>query len=216
MPDLAAVLRQRIPLSASILVLANLVPLYGVVTLGWDAFAVILLFWFENVVIGFYNILRMLSARPDDVGRWAAKLFLIPFFTVHYGMFTFVHGIFVVILFGSGTVESLENPGIAMFSGALTAAGVVWGGVALFVSHGFSFAWNYVGTGEYRRATLEGLMKQPYTRIVVLHLVILGSGFLVMALGMPVIGLLSLVVLKIGFDLRAHVGEHKKFQRAEL
>ena len=212
MTDLSTVLRQRIPLSAGVLILANMVPLYGVVLLGWDAFAVVLLFWFENVVIGFYNILRMLLARPDDVGRWAAKLFLVPFFTFHYGMFTFVHGIFVVVPFGAGTVESLDNPGVGMFSGALTAAGVTWGAVALFVSHGFSFVWNYVGTGEYRRATLEGLMKQPYARVVVLHLVILASGFLVMALGLPLIGLILLVVLKIGVDLKAHIGEHQKLQ----
>lgn len=210
-----AALRRPIPPSAAVLILANLVPLYGVVILGWEAFAVVLLFWFENVVIGFYNILRILWTRPDDVGRWAAKVFMVPFFTFHYGMFTFVHGIFVVALFGAGTVESLDNPGIDMFRNSLAVAGVTWGAVVLFVSHGFSFVWNYIATGEYRRATLEDLMKQPYARVVVLHVVILTSGFLVVALGMPVIGLVLLVMLKVGVDLRAHLSEHRKLQAVE-
>lgn len=205
---------RSVPASAFVLVLANLVPLYGVVLLGWEVFAVVLLFWFENVVIGFYNLLRMLAARPRDIGRWAGKVFAIPFFAVHYGMFTFVHGIFVVVLFGGGMIESLDNPGVPMFRHALAAADVTWGAVALIVSHGFSFVWNYVGKGEYREATLEALMKQPYGRVVVLHLVILVSGFVVMALGMPMVGLVLLVVLKIGLDIRAHLAEHRRVERA--
>jgi hypothetical protein len=55
-------------------------------------------------------------------------------------------------------------------------------------------------------------MGQPYARVVVLHLTIIGGGFLVMALGAPVLGLLLLVVLKIGVDLAAHLREHSILQ----
>lgn len=206
-----AELNRRLPPSAVALILANFVPIYGVLLLGWEAFPVILLFWFENVVIGFYNVLKILFARPDDIGRWVGKVFMVPFFTFHYGMFCFVHGIFVVALFGGGTTEGLNNPGLGMFVEVLAGAGVAWGAVALFLSHGFSFAWNYVRSGEYRRATMENLMKQPYARVVVLHMVIIASGFLVLALGVPAIGLVLLVLLKVGVDLRAHLKERQKF-----
>jgi hypothetical protein len=208
-------LNRRLTPSAVVLILANLIPVYGVAFLGWEVFPIILLFWFENVVIGFYNALKMAFARPADVGRWIGKVFMIPFFSFHYGMFCFVHGIFVVVLFGRGATESLDNPGVAMFVGALAGAGVTWAAVALFLSHGFSFAWNYVGKGEYRRATLENLMKQPYARVVVLHVVIIASGFLVMALGVPAIGLVLLVLLKIGVDLTAHLKERSRFAAQE-
>jgi hypothetical protein len=55
------------------------------------------------------------------------------------------------------------------------------------------------------------LMSQPYGRIVVLHLTIMGGGFLMMALGSPTVGLVLLVVLKIGLDLSAHLRERRKF-----
>jgi hypothetical protein len=208
-------LNRRLTPSAVVLILANFIPIYGVAFLGWEVFPIVLLFWFENVVIGFYNALKMAFARPTDVGRWIGKVFMIPFFSFHYGMFCFVHGIFVVVLFGQGTMESLDDPGVGMFVAALSGAGVLWAALALFLSHGFSFAWNYVRRGEYRRATLENLMKQPYARVVVLHVVIIASGFLVMALGVPAVGLILLVLLKIGVDLKAHLKERSRFAAQE-
>jgi hypothetical protein len=208
-------LNQRLTPSAIALVLANLVPLYGVLFLGWRVFPVILLFWFENVVIGAYNVLKIVFARPDDIGRWIGKVVMVPFFMFHFGMFCFVHGIFVVTLFGEGTVASFDNPGVEMFTGALAAAGVTWAAAALIASHGFSFGYNYILKGEYRRAELQKLMGQPYARVVVLHVVIIASGFLVMAFGAPVVGLLLLVLLKMGVDLAAHLKERGKFAALE-
>jgi len=208
-------LNRRLTPSSVVLILANLIPLYGVAFLGWEVFPVILLFWFENVVVGGYNILKILWARPSDIGRWVGKVFMVPFFTFHYGMFTFVHGIFVLALFGAGVVE-MNDPGPGMFADAIAAAGVTWAAMALIASHGFSFAYNYIGRGEYRQATIENLMKQPYARVVVLHIVLITSGFLVMALGAPVLGLILLIVLKIGVDVTAHLKERARFEKREV
>src|SRR5213594_3799766 len=93
-------LRGRELLSVSALVIANAVPLAGVLFFGWQVFPLLLLYWLENVIVGGFNVLRMLVADPDDPVRWAAKIFLIPFFCVHFGMFCFVHGVFVFGFFG--------------------------------------------------------------------------------------------------------------------
>ena len=52
-----------------------------------------------TVIVGLLNVARMVAAAPDDPLQWGAKLFLVPFFCVHYGMFTAVHGAFVFGLF---------------------------------------------------------------------------------------------------------------------
>ena len=52
----------NIPLVA--LVAANMVPLWGVMFFSWDAFYIVLLYWAENLVIGSYNILKMVLAQP--------------------------------------------------------------------------------------------------------------------------------------------------------
>ncbi len=46
--------------------------------------------------------IKMLTANPESPVSWAGKFFLIPFFCVHYGMFTFIHGVFVIGQFGGG------------------------------------------------------------------------------------------------------------------
>jgi hypothetical protein len=49
-----------------VLVLANLIPLYGVLAFGWETFPLLLLFWVENVIVGGFNVLKMLLAAPQS------------------------------------------------------------------------------------------------------------------------------------------------------
>ncbi len=197
----------RLTPSALVLVAANLVPLAGVLFFGWTVFATLLLFWVENVIVGGFNILRMLVAQPQIGVMWAVKLFMIPFFTFHYGMFTTVHGVFVLSLFGGGFAGK-GFPTAATFAHAVQGAGIAPAAWGLVLSHAVSFAFNYIGTREYKSALVPALMFRPYGRVMVLHVVILGGGFLVQVLGSPLIPLALLVVLKTGLDLFGHLREH--------
>lgn len=197
------------------LIASNLVPLYGVWFHDWPVFPIMLLFWLENVVIGVLNVVRMLVAQPvPEPGAppsQGAKLFMVPFFCVHYGMFTFVHGIFVFALFAEDLFDGVDSA--SEMKDALLHAVQSWHlGIALLglvASHLISFFTNYIGRGEYKRYSLGRLLFQPYGRVVILHLTILGGGFLAMALGSPTWALVILVVLKIVVDLGAHLWEHR-------
>ena len=48
------------------------------------------------MIVGGFNVLCMLWAQPDNPLIWVAKAGTIPFFIFHYGMFTTVHGLFVL------------------------------------------------------------------------------------------------------------------------
>lgn len=201
----------RLTPSAVALLLANMIPLAGVIVWHWSVFAVVILFWMENVVVGGFNALRMLLSQGNGLrGRSAigAKLAMTTFFCIHYGIFTAVHGIFVVVLFGSAPDESIDF-GAATIWHKITQHHLQWVIPALIVSHGFSFLENYIGKGEYLRTNLAEAMNAPYGRILVLHLTILGGGFLLTALGEPRVGVVLLVVLKTILDLRAHLKEHR-------
>jgi len=196
-----------LPPSALVLLAANVVPLVGVLAFHWTVFSILLLYWFENVVVGAFNILRMLFAQPSSVGTNAGKLFLIPFFTVHYGMFTMVHGLFVITLFGP---KGPFSPSPAAFLAAIRGAGIWPAALAIAASHAFSFLHNYLASGEFKRTSPQQLMMQPYARVVVLHITILAGGFAAKAAGAPVFALLVLIVLKTGIDLVAHLAERRK------
>ena len=154
---------------------------------------------------------------------------MIPFFIVHYGGFTGVHGFFVLAIFSKGEqgpqMMSGESwPCVFVFVQMLfnvvrhimltIPPSVRLVVLLLFVSHGISFVYNYLIKGEYAHARLNKLMGQPYARIVVMHITILGGGFGLMILGSPVALLLVLVVLKTIVDVKMHLWEHKKAQKA--
>lgn len=197
------------------LVIFNCVPLIGVAFFDWSLFSVMLVYWLENVIVGIWNVVKMITAKEarESVG---GTLFICLFFIFHYGLFCFVHGIFVFVLFG-GAFEGM--PFGADTSPEFKIDGFAWpvlvAAFGLFVSHGISYFTNYLGKGEYLEANSHDLMEKPYGRMMLLHVTIVIGGGLVMVLGQPILALVILVVLKIGFDIRAHRKSHSMAQIAK-
>jgi hypothetical protein len=195
------------------LISVNLVPLFGVIFWKWSLFAIMFLYWSENVVIGILNAAKMFlictygSANPKNAGltggqsgqagsevKGISGLFLIPFFLVHYGIFTAVHGVFIFVMFGPADVP---------FSS------LAIGFISLFISHGLSFLFNFIGKKEYLTASLGLQMFQPYIRVIVMHITILFGGFIAKAIGAPIGALFILIAIKTGIDLISHRKEHR-------
>ncbi len=191
------------------LLLANALPIFGVLFLGWTVFPLVLLYWLENVVVGGFNVAKLLLAKPNQPEFWVAKLFLVPFFMVHFGGFTFVHGALVLALFGPNGTPAFDL--LSAVPAAVRANQLGWGVLSLVLSHGVSFYWNYIRNGEFQRASLQALMMQPYSRVFVLHFTVLFGGWIVMLLGSPTLALVLLVAFKTAADLRGHQAERKKF-----
>jgi len=197
----------RLRSSALALIVANLVPVYGVLALGWKVAPIMVFYWTENVVVGILNVLKMaraagsvadsrttLNGKPVTQGSRKA---LMVFFAVHYGFFTLGHGVFVMAVFS----PDLEN----------AASELILALLVLSASHGYSYRRNFIGRGEYLRVSFATLFWQPYPRIVIMHITILAGGALASAMGSPIGGLLVLVGLKTLIDLGAHWLERKKF-----
>lgn len=188
------------------LILSNLIPLFGVLFFAWDIFSIIFIYWCENIVVGFYNVLRMWKAEkpvlPEDRVTVNGKPFsgtpsrsIIFFFIFHFGMFTFVHGVFVFSLF---------------YKGVMNLSGIVISVIGLFISHGISYYQNFIGKEEYKKISRIKQMSMPYSRIMVLQFVIIFSGFLVMSLGLDVSAVVLLVFIKITIDVFKHRKEHAR------
>lgn len=210
------------------LVASNVLPLVGVIFFGWRTFDIVFLYWLENVVIGAVNVLMILTCDPDpkelreklkesleeeDAKRIttlrATKFFFAPFFTVHYGIFCLVHGVFVsVLLGGDGPFGGMAGGPLQPMLEALSHPGIQLALIGLVASHLVSYFTNYLGHGEYRRLTPPDLMARPYPRIMVLHIAIVLSGFLTIVIGSPIWLLVLLVIGKTLLDLKLHLREH--------
>jgi len=128
------------------------------------------------------------------------------FFTVHYGIFTAVHGMFVVLLFGGAEVGrgamdgGLTGP-LAAMGDYLFAERDGWLAVLAIVLVHLSGFVQWLARTRERPPPLKELMGAPYGRIMILHVTLIASGFLVQALQSPVAGALLLVGLKLAYDL---------------
>lgn len=222
--------KEKDPISLAALVGANLIPLVGIFLFRWDISFIVLLYWLENLIAGFYSILKISLVKMKEKKANLHKLFVIPFFCIHYGGFCAVHGVFLTVFFKIGTASSplagsskLWGPLVflqLLFSvvarlWASMPPEMIWALLGLFISHGVSFTENYILGGEYKKTELRKLMQQPYQRIVVMHLAILLGGIFIMRMDSPLSLLIILIMLKIIFDLHLHKKVHKQIQKTE-
>jgi hypothetical protein len=225
------------------LIVANAIPLFGALFLGWNVWMILIVYWLENGVVGFFNVLKILRAQgpADPTSNWriygqpmnvAGRGAIAGFFLIHYGIFWVVHGVFVLTLplfagmasafpdpaslipgdgrFVDGVLISPTfAPGADMTRGFEPGA-VLLAVIALAISHGVSFWFNYLGRGEYRRTSAAAQMFAPYGRLVVLHITILLGGMAIAFTGAPAVAVAILVVLKTVMDVGFHLAEHRR------
>lgn len=237
--SLASTLPPRAARSATllVLVLANATPLWAVATGRWGAGDVLVVFWLENLAVGFWTLVRMattdaaeplqdrtrqlvgsldggrLTVRGEDGGTvqvpmLLARLGLMAFFCFHYGLFTVVHGVFTFLL--------AHRIGMQGHVGGYLLVLLL-----LLASHGMSTAVHWFWRGGRSQVGLVRVMQQPYGRIIVLHVVILGSAFLIVRDGAglgpgpavtgttAVLPAVALVVLKTLIDAGLHLRAHR-------
>ena len=191
--DTVAEPAQRPSTAAAVaLVAANLLPLALVLAGLENIGSLMMLYWAENVVIGIFTALRMLTAgRGSESDKAGGTLF----FGVHYGGFCLGHGFFIAAMFLSREQQVI---------GLLSSGTLLLPLLALAVSHGVSFYLHYVRNGRYRTAHPADSFWQPYPRVVLLHLCIIGGAFLITGHGSTVPMLAALVIGKSLIDLTLH------------
>lgn len=107
------------------LIIANLIPLVGVIFFGWNLFSILIAYWLENIVIGIFTVFKIMMAEGTMFDANSMRIFnqmktfapqtvkiALPkqevsilsriattlFFIVHFGIFTIGHGIFIFAL----------------------------------------------------------------------------------------------------------------------
>jgi hypothetical protein len=177
----------------------NLVTLLPIALGGFGVFAVLACYWAENLLTGLvqFRKLRDLEARdrsahagqPVDPSEFPLSLF----FAMHYGIFTLVHGLLVLVFFGliHGGLWTLDwvSFGLALLGIAMVQ---VWGYLA-----------DWRAGGEWRRASTGRTMAEPYARVLVMHLVVLGGGWLALESADPQQVLLLFGGIKLVVELIA-------------
>ena len=187
--------------STLVLLLSNLLTIAMALIQGWDVSVLMWIYWGQSVVIGYFNVHRIL-----DLERFSTDGFRInnqavqptratqrktaAFFAMHYGMF---HLVYFVFLFKDASLDgtvSLLGAGVCVF--------------AFYLNHRFSWRYNRA-IDRARVPNIGNIMFFPYLRIIPMHLTILLGGF---SNGHGTLSLLFFLLLKTAADVAMHVVEH--------
>jgi hypothetical protein len=177
----------------------DLLPVLAVFAFGWGATPLVALYWLENLVIGAFTIFRMIGTAIASVASLAMALFMVPFFFFHYGMFCFVHGVFLRLFAGGeGGGDNLEP--VSLIRWALgTAPEMLWFVAAIAAVSALYYVFDFLARGDYRTSNPQLEMFSPYGRIVTLHIaIILGAG-VAFTLSEPLAGVLLLILIRVAF-----------------
>lgn len=182
-------------LQPAIIIVTNLVPVFGVYWFDWDVFTLLFLYWLETGVVGVFNVLRMRRAEKNTQSVASAG-----FFALHYGGFMAGHLLFLTVLFLRPTsfgdfVNALEGRSWTLLAAL----------VSLVFEHWYSYYFDFLRSGEYRKTDASIQFLKPYGRIAAMHVTIIFGGFGAQELGSPRPALLLLVALKTLFDVIAWV-----------
>ncbi|MFC7325330.1 DUF6498-containing protein [Halorubrum rutilum] len=231
--SLRAVSRGRRPRALALLV-SNLLPLVGVVALGWNAAALMTLYWFELGSASLYAVVRALFAgRPSEIERDA----LIAGPLSERRVALSVPRTDLRIRLSSLLVLPVAVPVLAvawLFVGGLTVGIVADGGlapdaldtvtlavVAVVVGGAATTAVEYFGRGEYRNHSAQTALRGVFARAAA---VFLGAILTVTLVGAATVGteaeigavdpdavglplLLGIVAAKAAFDLAGLYGD---------
>lgn len=196
--------------------IANSIPIIGVLFWHWSAISILLAYWLENFVIGFFTILKMRRAKKNFAVNDQNKLVTGPLrivtnlehtavpiiFVIHYSVFMWGH-------FGLlGIIASYAHEPLVFNYAILVTI------FPLLYTHYLEYRDNYVIPKAYEFVPLTKLMLSPYRRIFVMHLTIILGSFPIMwfANYFPQITIV-LVLLKIFFDLKFQDAEAKAWAR---
>ncbi|MBX9472973.1 MAG: hypothetical protein KL788_13355 [Chryseoglobus sp.] len=180
-------------------------PLIGVLLLGWDWREIVLLYWLENISLGVAMLIKLLRSAdapggddPEVVGNLTingrrvrgpgAGRALAGFFALHYGIFTLVHGIFVVLII-AGVFVPVDSETPVNWWGAL----LVWiiGGSAQVLAARF---------GPLPEQRGSRLMLSAYGRIISLHVSVIVGIVLIAELQWPAAAAVLLIALHALID----------------
>ena len=177
-------------------IVANSIPIVGVLAFGWDLRSIMFLYWFETAVVVFYSVLKIVTIGGP------MTLFWIPAHLATFAVFMSFHLMMILALGPS------HGGGFFPRETILDLLRRTWGGaVGLVVSHGISFVVNFLGNREYEHTTVDAQVAAPWKRLLIMHVTTIAGAWSVGLLDAPVGALVMLAVLKIVVDLHGHLRE---------
>ena len=185
------------------IVLINLIPIGGVLLLGWDGGQILFFYWFENLAIGLVTLPRVIAARSFVLDPGARNPNPSPgigcFFVLHYGLLCLVHGAFTLILATEFFLRNHPDPN-APADPPFNAA-FMTGLAVMFGLHVIALVRDWWLPRRWMTDHPVVEMVRPYGRLLVLHISVMGGAWVMNRFDAPEWAVLMLCLGKAGLEL---------------
>ena len=226
----------NLDLSEILILISNLIPLFGALFFGWPLYSIIYLYWLEMILLGFYLLLKIFITgfNNEKEKRWISRVVDAFKVTIFISILTIIPLIVILMVLSSlsSIVYAAELKIRLIIDGNLakpTLKNFIFPISLLFLSHTFSFLYNFMGKKEYKnKMTIPESIIFIHIRfaylwaIIAAAMIITPIVFLIgefvfktdSSLYILAVFITSLfVIIKILLNLRAHKKEHNTYQQ---
>lgn len=207
---------------------ATAIPIVGIIAFGWSGIQILLLYWFENALVGVFSLLRLALSKPVYENR-ADYLKAHPWLLQHYPLsaedwaiakklpvtrYGSYKEFFVPLFLGHYTFFLLVH---AFLIATLVAKLPGWEWWRLFenewsvglgmavgsiaVTHGWRFWTEDLQGRRFTRSCPFLTMVYPYRRLLVLQVALLLGGLAIVKFALPAALAILLILVKAAFDM---------------
>ena len=205
--------------STKLLVFSNIIIIIFAILEGWNLSHVLWIYWFQSVIIGYFNYKRILKLENFSTENFkmndrsvnpteSTKKQVANFFLMHYGFFHF--GYFMFLNIGHSFSFSENDTGFSVIISMLAFVASI---VTFYFNHKASYELNYQEDSK-GKVNIGTLMFMPYARIIPMHLIIIFGGMFVISGKVDGISISSIItltfflILKTITDVIMHKIEH--------
>ena len=212
--------------STWLLIFSNLLVIAFAVIENWDLLTLMWIYWFQSVIIGFFNFIRILTLKDFSTKDFhinnkpvkatkGVKIFTAFFFAFHYGGFHLVYlGFLFIASFTSIIPSSITSYPAGPSDIAANVSDIVTNVIYIlvstaifFINHLYSFLHNR--KKDKKKQNIGRVMFFPYARIIPMHLtIVVGIPFLGGGLIQTTLVLFLFLILKTIADVVMHTIEH--------
>ena len=175
--------------SDAFLIAANLLPVYGVWFLGWNAREVFMVYCMETIIVGLFTLVKMGIVTAFKKWDWWENngsrtkvhgVFHMLFFLVHYGFFVAIQ----MFMFSKTSVfDSSKDFDFFnfLFSIPSNFNSSSWIMLSSFIiGYGYKTLTEFILTDEYKTASLTTIMFEPYIRIFIQQFTVIVGSFILL------------------------------------
>ena len=203
------IIKRRLRAGDWFLIIANLLPVYGVWFLDWSARQIFLVYCLESVIIGVFTLTKLVIATAIRKKDWWLNngsrkimhgIFFIILFLLHYGLFV---GIQLTAFLNFTSINNNLNPDAfaLVFHPFSYLDKDAWLMLSVFVfGYGYENLSFFILDNEYRTKPFMRIMFEPYLRIFIQQFLVLLGGF-ALGFGAGRVFILLFAIIKIFFTV---------------